>query len=462
MINQTNSSLTLSLKNKSVELVIPSKHTPSGTLSLSSLDNYPLGEIRHATVYVFEANEKNQNDPVSLLRKALSELLVYYYPLSGKLVRRKSDQKFELVCNEEGVPFVVASANYDLRSLNYIDNFVDEVALRLVPDIEVNSESEIGYHPLAVQVTKFPCGGFAIGTAFLHVVCDGFGAARFIHSLAELAGGKSKPSALPVWERERLVRKIDNELARVPAGAGARGNLLATSPYMPSSDLVTEIISIKAGNIKMLKDTLNGEGKIPKESFTTYEILSACIWKSRSRALNLDLDKLTVLGIVVGIRHVLDPPLPEGYYGNSIIDVFIELTTRELHESSISDIAKLVKKAKNKAYDKSYVEEVLRNMERMIKEDVQFAEVVDGLFFMTDMRNLAVFGPMDFGWKEPVNIRGLMFQESAKNMGMILGPSKLDHQAMEGSVRVVMTLPRDAMVKFKQELDALMHLRPRF
>ncbi|KAG2241666.1 hypothetical protein Bca52824_090239 [Brassica carinata] len=131
MINQTNSSLTLSLENKYIELVIPSKHTP------------PWGRS----------------------------------------------------------PFVVASANYDLRSLNYIENFVDEVALQLVPDIEVNCECEIGYHPLAVQVSKFPCGGFTIGTALLHAVRDGFGVARFMHSLAELAGGKSKPSAVPVWER---------------------------------------------------------------------------------------------------------------------------------------------------------------------------------------------------------------------------------------------------------------------
>lgn len=89
MTNQTNSSLPLLLEKKSIELVKPSKHTPSGTLSFSSLDNNPLDEVRHASVYVFEANEKNQNDPVSLLRKALSELLVYYYPLSGRLLRQK-------------------------------------------------------------------------------------------------------------------------------------------------------------------------------------------------------------------------------------------------------------------------------------------------------------------------------------------------------------------------------------
>ncbi|CAA7027553.1 unnamed protein product [Microthlaspi erraticum] len=152
MINQINPSLPLLLEKKSVELVKPSKHTPSGNLFLSSLDNNPLDEIRHAIVYVFEANEKNQNDPVSLLRKALSELLVYYYPLSGRLVRRKSDRRFQLVCNSEGVHFVVAEAAPDLRSLNYIENFVDEVALKLVPEFEPNYENEMACHPLAMQV----------------------------------------------------------------------------------------------------------------------------------------------------------------------------------------------------------------------------------------------------------------------------------------------------------------------
>lgn len=211
----------------------------------------------------------------------------------------------------------------------------------------------------------------------------------------------------------------------------------------------------------MLKDTLVRECEMPKETFTTYEILSSCIWKSRSRALNLNLDRITILCIVVGIRHVLDPPLPEGYYGNSVVDVYIELTARELDESLIFDIVKIVKGAKKKAYDKRYIEEELINTERMIKEDSKSTEVIDGLLVMTDIRNIRSFGSMDFGWSEPVNMRFLMFQESAKNMGMILGPSKLDPE-MEGGVRVVMTLPRDAMVKFKQEMDAMMYLRPRF
>lgn len=155
MANQTKPRPTLSLEKKKIEFVKPSKHTPCENLSLSTLDNHPFNDAMYAFIYVFEANEKNQNDPISLLRKALSELLVYYYPLSGKLMRRKSDGKFQLICNGEGVPFTVATAHRDLRSLNYIENFDDEVALQLVHDLEVNFQSEIGCHPLSLQVSNF-------------------------------------------------------------------------------------------------------------------------------------------------------------------------------------------------------------------------------------------------------------------------------------------------------------------
>ncbi|WZZ76398.1 hypothetical protein YC2023_087768 [Brassica napus] len=406
----------------------------------------------YATIYVFKANEKNRNDPVPLLRKALSELLVYYYPLSGKLMRRESDRKLQLVFWGKGVPFEVATAALKLSSLNYIENLDDQFALRLVPDIEIDYDSNVSYHPLALQVTKFACGGFTIGTALTHAVCDGFGVAQIIHALTELAAGKREPTVKPVWQRERLVGQFDNELAKVPGGHIT--SLLATSPYIPTSDMVTETINIRARNIKRLKDSLMRKCGYPKEGFTTYEVLSSCIWKARSRALKLNLDGITFLGIAVGIRHVLDPPLPKGFYGNAYIDVYIELTVRELQEASISDIAKHVKKAKKTAYDKGYLEEELKNTERLMRDDAKFEGVSDGLLFLTDWRNIGWFGSMDFGWNEPVTLRPLTEQKSAVHIGMILRPSQLD-PSMEGGVKVIMTLPRVAMVDFKREMDAV-------
>ncbi|CAA7027552.1 unnamed protein product [Microthlaspi erraticum] len=401
----------------------------------------------YAFIYVFKANQRNKNDPVSLLRKALSELLVSYYPLSGKLLRRKIDRKLQLVCNLEGVPFAVATADRDLRSLNYIENLSDEFALQLVHELDVNYQSEIGCHPFSLQVTKFPCGGFTIGIAVTHALCDGYGVATIFNALTELASGKSEPSVVPVWQREKMVEKLDDEPANVP-GAD-KECLLAISPYMPSSscDMVIETIDITAENMKKLKDKV-----VLKESFTTFEVLCAYLWKSTSRALKLNIDGITVLKISVGIRHVLDPPLPEGYYGNAYVDVFTEITAGELDESSISDIVKLVKRAKKTALDKRFIEEQLRNTERLVKEDAKFKGVTDGILLMTDLRNTGLFRPNDFGWNEPVNIWPLTPQEIPSNIGVIMRPSKLD-PSMEGGAKVVMTLPRDAMADFKKETN---------
>ncbi|KAL0866478.1 hypothetical protein Bca101_045596 [Brassica carinata] len=377
----------------------------------------------YAYIYVYAPNEKNQNDPVSLLRKALSDLLLYYYPISGKLMRRKSDGKFQLVCIGEGVPFVVATADYDLCSLNYVENFADELAMQLVHELDVNFQSDNGCHPLTLQVTKFSCGGFTVGLAVTHVLCDGYGVATIFNALTELASGKSKLSVVPVWQRERLVEKLDGEPAKVP-GADYEG-LMATSPFMPSGDMVTETVNIMAETISTLRDAV-----VLKERFTTFEILCAYIWKATSRASKLNLDGITVLIITVGIQNVLDPPLPKGYYGNAYIDVYVEIPVRELEESSISDIVKLVKRAKKSALDKRYVEEELRNSERLMKADAKF-EVAHGIFLLTDLRNTGLFGSMDFAWNEPVNIWPLTPQEYERNFGIIMRPSKLD-PSMEG------------------------------
>ena len=61
------------------------------------------------------------------------------------------------------------------------------------------------YDPLALQVTKFACGGITIGMAHSHSVADGVGAAQLFRAMIELASGKTpQPSVIPVWERERL------------------------------------------------------------------------------------------------------------------------------------------------------------------------------------------------------------------------------------------------------------------
>jgi len=136
-------------------MVKPSKHIPQQTLNLSTLDNDPYNEVIYKACYVFKAKNvaDDDNRPEALLREALSDLLGYYYPLSGSLKRQESDRKLQLSCGGDGggVPFTVATANVELSSLKNLENIDSDTALNFLPVLHVDID---GYRPFALQVHK--------------------------------------------------------------------------------------------------------------------------------------------------------------------------------------------------------------------------------------------------------------------------------------------------------------------
>lgn len=200
----------LVVKKSQVVMVQPSKPTPEVSLSLSTLDNDPYIETLAKTIYVYAPSSKETQDPASLLREALSHALVYYYPLAGKLHRRSDDNRLELKCAPgEGVPFVKATSECTLSSLNYLED-MDADLNQLVPSYEAVPPASGGYSVLALQVTVFACGGITLATALSHSLCDGFGASQFFKAFTEFAAGKTQPSIIPVWDRHCLTSKNFN------------------------------------------------------------------------------------------------------------------------------------------------------------------------------------------------------------------------------------------------------------
>ena len=185
-----------------------------------------------------------QVDITYVIKEALSKALVFYYPLTGKL-EKHNDRKLHINCNEDGVPFLVATANYQLSSLNYLDGVDVEVSKQLVLDLPSKGDSV--YHPLVLQVTKFSCGGCTIGMGLSHSVCDGFGAAQFFRALVELASGKSELLVKPMWERERLMATSTKEPFQLMF---LDEPYLVTSPYMPTTDLLHKCFHVSSESIE--------------------------------------------------------------------------------------------------------------------------------------------------------------------------------------------------------------------
>ncbi|XP_021910078.1 spermidine coumaroyl-CoA acyltransferase [Carica papaya] len=476
----THENISFSLDKKKVVLVKPSKPTPSEVLSFSTIDNDPNVELICQTIYAYQENNvivssmngdttdrvnrnqiifSNQKDPAAIIEEALTKVLVYYYPLAGKLKRQSHDGKLQINCNADGVPFLVATADCQLSSLRYLDGIDVETAKKFVFNYP-SDDSNIGYHPLVLQVTKFSCGGFTIGMGLSHAMCDGFGAAQFFRALAELASGKSEPTVKPVWERERLAAKPTEGPFQFPLDLAS----IATSPYVPSADMAHECFNVNSDSITRLKMSLmkeadhhdqNLDHQTIKESFTTLEVVGAYVWRSRLRALNLNPDGKTIFSVVVGLRRIFNPPLPDGYYGNAFVSANVVLTVKDLNESPLSKTVQLIKESKKLSSTNEYVKKALSDLERMRELNVKIGGGTGSMMMLTDWRQLGVIEEVDFGWKGSVNIIPVPWNMFGYiDLCMFLPPCKLD-PSMKGGVRVLVCLPRAAMAKFKEEMDAL-------
>nr|KYP76175.1 3'-N-debenzoyl-2'-deoxytaxol N-benzoyltransferase [Cajanus cajan] len=322
-----------------------------------------------------------------------------------------------------------------------------ESAKHLVFDLPTYDES--GY-PLVFKVTKFPCGGFTIGMGLSHAVCDGVGASQFLRAIIDFARGKKEPAVKPVWERERLVGTITKQPLQIDY---VDETSAAVSPFLPTKLLMHECIKVDSESITRLKMSLMKEGDIG-ESFTGFESLAAYVWRSRVRALKLSHDGRIMLNITVGVRRqMLDPPLPEGYYGNAIVDADIILTVRELNEKPLHEVVRLIRESKRVACNVDYVRKYINTLETE-QEDLDVKG--SGAFFtMTDWRHLGFLENLDFGFEELVNtVPAPCDMFGSVDLCIFSSLSKLD-SSMKGGVRIFVSLPCDAMIKFKEEMEAL-------
>ncbi|KAJ8750918.1 hypothetical protein K2173_016099 [Erythroxylum novogranatense] len=174
---------------------------------------------------------------------------------------------------------------------------------------------------LAVQVTRFSCGGVSLGIIWHHNLSDGTGFLNFITSWSELARGLSISRPPPFLDRTLLRARIPptssfhhNEFDKPPVMiTSSTRNSKQASGSRANSDIVLDITS---DHIKTLVSLTGNEGN--KIKYTRFEILTAFIWRAVCKARNLPDNQATKMRIPVTARSRLNPPLPPTYFGNTI------------------------------------------------------------------------------------------------------------------------------------------------
>ncbi|XP_058215527.1 BAHD acyltransferase DCR [Rhododendron vialii] len=263
---------------------------------------------------------------ISFLKLSLSTTLSHFPALAGRLTTDPASHVY-ITCDGSGVEFIQARAKH---------LFIDDILSPL--DVPVcfreffafdNTLSYSGhYKPLAaVQITEIGDGIF-IGLAVNHAVTDGTSFWNFFNTFAEITKGATKTISKPPSFRRDTVFDSPAVL-RFPKG-GPSATFSGDEPLRERIFHFTREsilkLKLKANQDLIANGVTNGKvtelfktGKInPTAEISSFQSLCAQLWRSVTRARNVEKGKATTFRMAVNCRHRLEPRLEPLYFGNAI------------------------------------------------------------------------------------------------------------------------------------------------
>lgn len=354
---------------KEAVVVTPSEPTPTRTLPLSAIDSQLFLRFTIEYLLIYKPRPCVEHGPtVARLKSALAKALVPYYPLAGRVRPRPDGSGLEVVCRAQGAVFIEAVSDRTVSDFNRAPRYVTH--WRKLLSVHVADVLK-GAPPLVVQLTLLKDGGAALGVGFNHCLIDGIGSAEFLNFFAELANKRvvtlSEFKPEPVWDRHLLDPKPGQkqhlphrvplpEFNSVPdvSGFATRFSAERLSPTSITFDR-RSLGELK--NHVALSTRLNNS----PSSFTSFEVLSAHVWRSWARALNLPQNQILKLLFSINVRGLVRPNLPAGYYGNAFVLGCAQSSVKDLTEMGLWYAAGLVKAAKERVGDE-YVRAVVESV----------------------------------------------------------------------------------------------------
>ncbi|XP_022041784.1 spermidine hydroxycinnamoyl transferase [Helianthus annuus] len=274
-------------------VITPARPTPTAPMCLSELDQEKT-VAPALTVYFYRPS----SDSISFAaasqvhRDSLSQVLVHFYPLAGRLHFIADFRDFALP-NE-------------LRSL--------------VPVVSYDASDLHELPLLMVQLTELSCGGISLGIGVSNIMVDGTCASHFMDEWARMARGDpignqpfldrsvlltADPTLPPRFKHERFV---PNPL------------LIGQSDDHEEHNKETKIVMLHLSKeqVQKLKDIANKTrpAYIPRP-FSQFEAVAGHMWRCATMARGHHPMQPTKLFIPVSIRGRM--PLPKWYFGNAIM-----------------------------------------------------------------------------------------------------------------------------------------------
>ncbi|KAL0393235.1 UNVERIFIED_CONTAM: 3'-N-debenzoyl-2'-deoxytaxol N-benzoyltransferase [Sesamum radiatum] len=378
------------VKEEPILLMSPRNPVPTETIFLSNIDQAVTFPVE--TVFFYEA-PPNMASTVGIagkVRKAVEEvLLVPYYFMAGRLNFSDETKRLELVCNNAGALFVSAKSRFclmDLGNLSYPNPSFHHFVLRpgiykslaetavftiqasvnvvwfLNLLINLSMKNFCSNHVWSNQtnhiVTRFECGGFALGFTTNHAILDGKSASEMFHNLASICRGEGLKTNHINNDRTCLKARTPPQihfphteyvkLARTSSlvSSFTSQKRPSPSPHVFSDKYTHKLFSFTPQMLKFLKQKA-------MIKCSTFEAILAHIWRARTRAVlghdrDQDQDQDSTVLFAVDIRDMISPPLPSSFIGNAVITGYAQAKARDLVDGPLSYGVEMVREGRER------------------------------------------------------------------------------------------------------------------
>ncbi|KAE8679021.1 Benzyl alcohol O-benzoyltransferase [Hibiscus syriacus] len=419
------------------ELIAPAKPTPKEYKLLSDIDDQEGLRVQLPIIQFYQHSPSMYGkDPVRVLKEALAQTLVFYYPFAGRL-REGPHRKLIVDCTGEGLMFIEADADVTLKQFGDALQPPFPCLEELLYDVP-GSSGMLNCPLLLIQVTRLKCNGFIFALRLKYTMTDGSGITQFLSAVEEIARGRPTPSIPPVWERYLL-------MARDPPRVTCKHREYdeVEEALIPNDDIVHRSFFFGPMEVSTLRKLVPQH--LHKSS--TFELLTACLWRCRTIAIQADPEEEVRVMCIVNARSRFNPPLPLGYYGNAIAYPVEVAQSGKVCQNPLVYSIELVKQAKN-AVTEEYMKSVADLM--VIKGRPKFSLAKS--YLVSDATRFRL-RDIDYGWGKAVY--------GGPALGVVasfLIPFK-NKKGVEGIV-VPIRLPAQAMKIFVKELEGMLKEKP--